>query len=86
MKPCYSDLTEKDLRGAPWDLTPLITEAIFARALTPGLFSASTHFFAAEGNNQNDFCLFSEKRLKVGPLGFEPIVLKTDQLSAQLFP
>ncbi|HYA78646.1 MAG TPA: hypothetical protein VEF91_08025, partial [Verrucomicrobiae bacterium] len=37
MKPCYPDLTEKDLRDAPWDPLAPSTKAgsLFLRTLAP---------------------------------------------------
>ena len=35
MKPCYPDLTEKDLRDAPWDLVRALEKALLNEVFLP---------------------------------------------------
>ena len=56
MKPCYPDLTEKDLRDAPWDLVRALEKALLnegflprqvRRSMTGSLWSSEAQRIAA---------------------------------------
>ena len=52
MQPCYPDLTEKDLRDAPWDLVRALEKALLNEGFLPRMVRRSmTGFIGAEKPN-----------------------------------
>ena len=45
MKPCYPDLTEKDLRDAPWDLVRALEKALLNEGFLPRMMRQSATGF-----------------------------------------